>query len=258
MTEHRVPVGGGNRVGAGLGLGVGLHVEIDGTGGADATTLLLVNGAFCTTRVWDNAIADLARSFRVIRHDVRGTGRSDPGPSEEYRFERYADDIAELFDHFEIARGLVWGMAWGARVALVTAARHPQLVERLLLSDLAIDPADPEAQRAGAKAAAAARAEHGIVDAPKPNDWNTHLDPDEATKAMAATRHHPDLMPFVTQVQAPTLIATGDHDPNLVSSRRALPGFAGGELTVIPHTGHGFVRQRPDLVPELILPFLTS
>ena len=39
---------------------------------------------------------------------------------------------------------------------------------------------------------------------------------------MAATARHPDLMPFVTQLTIPVLVVTGEHDPNLVSSRRAL------------------------------------
>jgi len=251
--------------------GAALHVEIDvdgldrGSGPGDGqgqgnhsrpTTLFTVNGAFCTVRVWDNVVGLLQPGLRVVRHDVRGTGRSSPGPADDYRFERYADDLIALADHLSVDTMLVWGMAWGARVALVTAARHPERVARLVLSDFAIDPADPDAQRAGARGAAAAREAAGITEAPKPEGWNHHDDPDEATKAMAATRLHPDLMPFVSQVRGPTLIATGDHDPNLISSRRALPAFANGRLVVVPHAGHGLVRQRPDTIAAIVKPFL--
>ncbi len=234
--------------------GVELHVEVDGSGPA----LVLVNGAFCTVRQWDEIVGRLAESFRVIRHDVRGTGRSGPGPADGYTFERYADDIVALLDDLGEPRSRLWGMAWGARVALVAAARHPDRFERVVLSDLAIDPADPEAQKAGGAAAKAERSAAGIADSARPDGWNTHDDIDEAVKALAATRLHPDLMPFVEQVSVPTLIATGDHDPNLVSSRRALDGFANARLEVLPHTGHGSVMHRPDLVAELAIDFLAG
>lgn len=229
-----------------------LHVEEEGGGPA----LLLVNGAFCTVRQWDAVVPELARSFRVIRHDVRGTGSSAAGPEAEYRFERYADDLALICESLGVVEASLWGMAWGARVALVAAARHPERCRRVVLSDLAIDPADPRAQQEGARSAALARREAGIEEAPLPEGWNRHADVEEARKALSATLEHPDLMPFVRKVRASTLIATGEHDPNLASSRRALAGFSEGRLEVLPLTGHGSVLQRPDLTRSRVSAFL--
>lgn len=234
--------------------GVELNVVSDGDPGDPP--LLLVNGAYCAVPVWDNVIAELAREFRVIRHDVRGTGRSTAGTPNACAFERYGADLVTIADAFEIDRFHLWGMAWGARVALVTAALNPDRVDRLVVSDFAIDPADPDAQRRGAKEAAAARASAGIAEPPKPAGWNDHDDPESATLTIEATRLHHDLMPFVQATYARTLILTGDLDPNLASSRRALPGFADADLEVIPHTGHGIVRQRPDVATERVLAFL--
>ena len=242
MTRHRIHTDDGAE----------LHVEEDGAG----PPLMLVNGAFCTVRQWDRVVAELARSFRVIRHDVRGTGRSGAGPDDHNCFEQYADDIVAIEDQLGVDQSVLWGMAWGARVALVAAARHPRRFHRLVLSDLGIDPADVEAQKAGAKAAAVARAREGIAEIPQPQGWRNHDDLAAAKKAMAATFQHPDLMPFVTQLTLPVLIVTGEHDPNLVSSRRALSGFAAARLEVLPHTGHGSVLQRPDLVRETVVRFL--
>ncbi len=92
-----------------------------------------------------------------------------------------------------------------------------------MLSDFSIDPADLEAQKQGAIEAKRARIEAGIVDPPHPAGLRDHDDHEAMQAAMAATQLHPDLLPFVEQVRAPTLIATGDHDPNLASSRRAFP-----------------------------------
>ncbi len=229
-----------------------LHVEIDGAG----PPLVLVNGATCTVRQWDRVVDELAAHWTVIRHDVRGMGRSKPGPADEYRFEQYADDIVQICADAGFERFDLWGMAWGARVALVTAARHPGAVSRLVLSDLSIDPADPAAQRAGATQAKEARMEAGVEEVETPAGSFDHDHPDEARLALAATMLQPNLMPFVTKVTASTLIATGQFDPNLESSRRALAGFAEASLVVLDLTAHGSVLQRPDLVLATVTPFL--
>ncbi|TFH13628.1 MAG: alpha/beta fold hydrolase [Acidimicrobiales bacterium] len=231
---------------------VQLNVEVDGEGPA----LVLVNGAACTTRQWDGAIERLAAERTVVRHDVRGTGSSSPGPLSGYTFERYARDIVAIADHLGLEVFDLWGMAWGARVALVTAAQHADRVRRLVLSDFSIDPADLDAQKRGGADAKAARAAAGLVDPPIPPGVREHLDPDAMQAAMAATLLHSDLLPFVEQVTAPTLIATGEYDPNLVSSRRAVSSLATAQLVELELTGHGSVLFRPDPVIDAVLAFL--
>ena len=235
-------------------MSVELHTEVDGSGPA----LLLVNGAWCNVGQWEPVLPELVSRFTVIRHDVRGTGRSAPGPAEENTFEHYAQDLlgvarAEGFQTFSL-----WGMAWGARIALVTAALHPEAVERLVLSDLGIDPADPDAQRAGVAVAKAARARAGIPEVDRPPSAFDHDDREAAARTLAATHLHPDLFPFVERVVAPTLIATGEFDPNLASSQRALAGLREGRLIELPLTEHGSVLRRPGTVVDAVLPFLTA
>jgi pimeloyl-ACP methyl ester carboxylesterase len=243
MTTHRIEMTDGTS----------LHVEEDGSG----PPLFLVNGAFCTVRQWDRVVPALARDHRVIRHDVRGSGASTKADDDSYRFERYVADILEIADALDIHGEVsIWGMAWGARVALWSAAEHADRFTRLVLSDLGIDPADVKAQRAGGTTAREALAKAGIELPPLPKGWNTHADFEAAKKAMAATLLHADLMPWVERVTCPTLIATGEHDPNIVSSRRALTGFADARLEVLPLTGHGSVLMRPDLTCDVVASFL--
>lgn len=105
-----------------------------------------------------------------------------------------------------------------------------------MLSDLGITPADVDAQKAGRVAAKAARASAGIEEVAPPAGTSDHLDRDAALAALNATRLHKDLMPFVERIEAPTLIATGEFDPNLESSRRSLTGLRNGRLEVLPLT----------------------
>lgn len=237
-----------------VAVGIELHVEY----GGDGPDLILLNGARHTVRQWDRVIDRLNAAHRTIRIDMRGVGQSSPGPIGDNRFEQYADDIIAVCDHLDAERCLLWGTAWGARVALVTAARHPDRFRRVVLGDLAIDPADPEAQKAGALAARAAREQAGVVEVARVPGATDHLDPDAMVATMAATGLHRDLLPFVERLTMPTLVVTGDHDPNLRSSRRAVAALADGRLIVVPLSGHAALRQRPELVVELVAPFLAG
>ena len=48
----------------------------------------------------------------------------------------------------------------------------------------------------------------------------------------------------------PLLVATGDHDPNLASSRELVARIPGARLEVLEQVGHGSVLQRPDLAVQ--------
>lgn len=231
-----------------------LNVDMSGSGPA----LVLVNGAWCNLHQWDRLVDRLAEHFTVIRHDVRGTGQSAGGPDDEYTFEHYAEDVVGLVNDAGFERFSVWGMAWGARVAVMTAAVHGARIDRVVLSDLGIDPADVDAQKQGRVDAKAARVEAGVDEASPIDGAFDHADRDLALRALNATRLHPDLMPFVERISLPTLIATGEFDPNLVSSRRALAGLSDGRLEVLPLTEHGSVLHRADGVLEVVVPFLAG
>ncbi len=49
---------------------------------------------------------------------MRGAGRSDVGPPEDHRLERWADDVRELCDALQIQRPIVLGLGFGSLVAL--------------------------------------------------------------------------------------------------------------------------------------------
>lgn len=226
---------------------VRLHVE--GAGAQTGVPLLLLNGARCTTKSWTPVLPALvAAGFNPLLHDVRGTGQSGPGPDEDYRLDVYADDAIRLLDQTRgpAARALVWGMAFGSRVGLTLAARHPDRVIGAALFDASVDLPDLEAQRAGAELAKRRRAEVGWPETAKDEAWHLMADPAEAMKAFGAARTAGRLDHLLPRVRGPVLIATGEHDPNLSSSRVMAERLADCELVVLERTGHGSVLQRPD------------
>ena len=70
----------------------------------------------------------------VLIHDCRGHGQSDK-PAGPYTVERFADDLAELFDHLGWRDALVAGASMGGCVALAFAAAHPARTAALGLVD---------------------------------------------------------------------------------------------------------------------------
>ncbi len=240
-----------------------MQANIDGSmihyvvsGPVAAPSVLLWHGAGCTLRMWDHVVARLEDRFRLIRFDVRGVGMSDPAPdpSVGYTFERYSQDANEILDQCGVERCHVWGMAWGSRAALAYCFRNPKRVISAAFYDASIDVADPVAQREGARVALRRQTQAGVAAFTLPEGWNVHRHPDEVPKAMAAAGKF-DLLAAALELSLPLLVATGDHDPNLASSRRLVDLVSGARLVVFENVGHGSVLQRPDLATAAFVEF---
>lgn len=77
------------------GLRLATYVE----GKADAPAVVLVHGYPDNHSVWDAVAVILAKSYRVIRYDVRGTGRSDvPSGRSGYAMARLVDDLRAVIE----------------------------------------------------------------------------------------------------------------------------------------------------------------
>jgi pimeloyl-ACP methyl ester carboxylesterase len=132
--------------------------------------------------------------------------------------------------------------------------------ERVLsaaLYDASIGRADPEAQKRGAKRALELQLAAGIARVDRPDGWNVHLTPDAVELALGAAAKF-DLPAAVPNLVMPVLVATGDNDPNLASSRELVDKAPNAHLVVLENVGHGSVLQRPDLATKTYLEFQAS
>ncbi|HZU72305.1 MAG TPA: alpha/beta hydrolase [Acidimicrobiales bacterium] len=232
-----------------------IHVEVDGPPGAP--TLLLFSGARCNVGMWTPVLPALTERFRVVRHDIRGTGRSRAAEGAEYGLDRYADDAAAVLDALGIDRVLVWGMAFGTRVALAFGARHGGRTVALALYDASVEAPDAQAQRDGAAEAKARRAELGLAEVERDRSWFEHDDDATLRVSLAAAYRDPDHSRYAESLSPmPVLIATGEFDPNLGASRRLREMIPGARLEVMEAVGHGSVMQRPELCLSILFDFL--
>jgi pimeloyl-ACP methyl ester carboxylesterase len=76
----------------------------------------------------------LAEGRTLIAFDQRSGGRSELiGDPARLTAEYYIRDLEALQRHFELKRMTLIGQSWGAMLAAMFTARHPESVERLLL-----------------------------------------------------------------------------------------------------------------------------
>ena len=83
---------------------------------------------------FDDAVAVLGSSYRMIFPDRRGYGRSTPLDDLPIRY--HHDGVVELghvLDALAIDRAIFWGHSDGAVIAALFAARHPERVSALVL-----------------------------------------------------------------------------------------------------------------------------
>ena len=79
------------------------------------------------------AIADQFPDRRVIALDLRGHGRSEGGPVDDWRL--VASDVAAFVDQVRIRRAVGVGHSMGAHVTLQAASQRPEAYDRLVLFD---------------------------------------------------------------------------------------------------------------------------
>ncbi|WCR11188.1 3-oxoadipate enol-lactonase [Paracoccus stylophorae] len=113
---------------------VDLHYADQGP--VDGPAVVFSNSLGTDFRVWDPLLPHLPDGLRILRHDKRGHGLSQetPGP---YSIEQMADDAAGLIRHVGLSRVVFVGLSIGGLIGQSLAARHPDLLAGLVISNSA-------------------------------------------------------------------------------------------------------------------------
>lgn len=100
----------------------------------DGPALICLPGGPMQDSAYLGGLGGLAARHRLIRLDLRGTGRSArPEDSAGYRCDRLVDDVEALRRHLGLDRIDLLAHCAGANLAVSYATRHPERVGRLAL-----------------------------------------------------------------------------------------------------------------------------
>jgi pimeloyl-ACP methyl ester carboxylesterase len=108
-------------------------VEIAHAVTGEGPPLLLLHGGEADHTQYDAFIPHLSARFACIAYDQRDSGRTR-NPAVPYGIVDLADDAAALIAALGHARAHVFGSSLGSVIAQALAVRHPERVDRLVLS----------------------------------------------------------------------------------------------------------------------------
>ena len=217
--------------------GVQLYYEVHGSG----EPLILLHGFGGCSQDWSPLIPDWSKSFQLIVADMRGHGRSN-NPSKVFRHQDSAADILALLDHLKIGTFKGLGVSGGGNVLLHLATQQPERVEAMVLvSATSYFPAQ------------ARPIMRQYPNSLTEQDWEMmrrhHPGGDAQIKALLASTasfadSYDDMNftpPYLSTIQARTLIVQGDRDPLYpveisVEIAKAIPRSS---LWIVPNGGHG-------------------
>ena len=110
--------------------GQDLHYEVHGEG----QPLVLVMGIGYDSTLWTLAqVPALSQKFQVVIFDNRDAGRSSQA-TDPYTIADMADDTAGLMDALGIKKAHLCGLSMGGMIAMEFALRHPDRLDRMILT----------------------------------------------------------------------------------------------------------------------------
>jgi pimeloyl-ACP methyl ester carboxylesterase len=112
-----------------------LHVRVDGdAGGRD---IILIPGLSSSPEVWDGTVEHLGAGWRVHRIHIQGfAGAPAEGNAEGPVAAPVAEEIARYITENHLDHPVIVGHSMGGTIGMMLAARHPDLVGKLMVVDM--------------------------------------------------------------------------------------------------------------------------
>ena len=235
--------------------------------------LILLHGGIDPDSFGTN-LAELAKGRQVIAVHLQGHGRT-PDTDRPLRCETLGDDVAALIGHLKLGKADVMGYSLGSDVALQTAIRHPDVVDRLVLvsGTMRQDGSYPEVVvafnqlQANAAMLGASVKASPLGEAYPDVDWTKLF-----SKVGDLTKRPFDWSADVAKLRTRTLLVYADADAirpeHMVEFWKALGGGqrdAGldgslrpaNQLAIVPNSTHYTLAVDP-MLPEIVDRFLGS
>ncbi len=166
-------------------------------------------------------------------------GHGDSGfPSRQYGAEDFAESVKELLDHLLIDKVQIVAHSFGGRIAIILAAKYPQLVDKMLLTGCAgIKPRRSLCTRLKIFRYKRAKKKGGDLSSFGSKDYQGLSANMRSTFVKVVNQ---DLSPMLPDIRCETLLVFGskDRDTPMYMARALKKGIAGSELIVFKGAGH--------------------
>lgn len=233
---------------------VKFHYALEGD--ASKPLLALINMASHNLTCWEIVLEDLLTQYRVLRFDIRGTGKSGWDADEDFTFSQYADDLAGIMEALKLPKAFVLGVAYGARTAARFALRHPDKLLGLGLFDVSLTPpVEQTGQRELGTEARRLLAEAGEPAVTQQKYWRFYENRDAALKTHTAHAEEQDTSEMLGHLKVPVLVACGRQDMNLLEATRIANHIPNAQFEIMEMTGHSSPFYRPGLFASLVNDF---
>lgn len=235
--------------------------------------IVFAHGFTQTGRSWATTAAgltDVVTEIEVVTPDLPGHGDAGGLRGDLWQC---GEALAKVG-----GRATYVGYSMGGRVALHTALRHPELVERLVLIG-ATAGIDDDDQRSARRASDNELADHIIrrsvpafIDEWLDNPMFAGLTDETALREdrlrntatglasslrLAGTGTQQPLWDRLSEIRCPVLVLVGEQDEKFTAlGRRLVDNVSDGHLVVLADCGHSVHLERPDAVVAAIADFL--
>lgn len=249
----------------------GLTLHVEEAGDPNGAPVLFANSLGTDLRLWDALMPLLPTGLRYIRFDKRGHGLSSC-PEAPYSMDDLTSDTEALIKALGLGSVTFIGLSIGGMIGQNLAARCPERVQALVLSNTAAKMGEPAAwndRMAAIRAGGLASIEAAVLDRwfgpafrarPEAALWGAMLSRTSQAGYLGccAAIAGADLTETTGALRLPTLAIAGSHDgasaPELVAATAAL--IPDAQFHIIEGAGHLPCVENPAAFAAILNPFL--
>lgn len=262
----------------------GMRFHYRDWGNPGSPPLLLLHGVTGNAHNWQRFAGEMLDRFHVLALDQRGHGETEWGKS--YTPNDFDSDIVAFVRELNLAPVSIVGQSLGGRIGTFFAARHPELVARLVIGDIGPDVVTaPGGARTAATIQAAQTAGYADIEAPvassvKANPrvaeaeiregiaYNLVPGPDgrlvwryDASGLVSRFDELPgeaEQWQQLKRIECPVLLVRGVESDILSreTAQRMVETIPNCRLAELPESGHGVPRDNPSAFLAAVQPFL--
>ncbi|UEX89517.1 2-succinyl-6-hydroxy-2,4-cyclohexadiene-1-carboxylate synthase [Staphylococcus ratti] len=242
-----------------------LHYKVYEAKQPSNTVCILLHGFMSDSSIFDQHIATLTKSVKVVTVDLPGHGKDESSLEEQWHFQWIAEQLYQVIREVKEACVVLHGYSMGARVALYYGCYYPELLNGLILESGSpgIDDGLQRAERsqvdeARAKVLELAPFETFVKDwerlplfqsqrfldeaeQQRIRQMRLRQSPEKLAKALReyGTGVMPNLWGTLENLRMPVQLIVGEWDEKFVSiAQNMLPALQHGKLDVVPQVGH--------------------